>query len=418
MKNKVYVLGGSQTDFSRNWSKEGKNSIAMLKEVVFEALDKTNISFGDIEKLKSKNRIGVFLGNFCGEYYINQGHLGALVSMIHPIFNGIPSARYEAACASGSVALEAGISKIKSGDYDISIVVGFEMMKTVDSKLCGDYLGRAAYYEKEGENIDFPFPTLFGKLAEETISKYSLDKKRYLNSLAIISNLNYSNAKRNPNAQTRQWFMNLQEANYRGSTYNPLVGTGILATSDCSQITDGAAVIILCSKRFIDEKNIKRKDYAIVKGYSHRNAPFLFEDKIEESKNNPYILPWTRQAVIDAYEMSNLSFDQIDFFETHDCFTSSEYAALSCFGFTDPGFEYLAVEKGDIFFDGKKPVNPSGGLIGCGHPVGASGVRMFLDLYKQICGKAGDYQIKHHKNGLMLNLGGSATTNYVFILGK
>ena len=69
-------------------------------------------------------------------------------------------------------------------------------------------------------------------------------------------------------------------------------------------------------------------------------------------------------------------------------------------------------------FDGAKPINPSGGLIGCGHPVGASGARMFLDLYKQVTGKAGEYQVKGAKNGMMLNIGGSATTNYVFIIGK
>ncbi len=98
-------------------------------------------------------------------------------------------------------------------------------------------------------------------------------------------------------------------------------------------------------------------------------------------------------------------------------FTSSEYAAISAFGITAPGREWNAVENGTIAFDGTKPINPSGGLIGCGHPVGASGVRMFLDLYKQVTGKATSYQVKGAENGMMLNIGGSATTNYVFIVG-
>ncbi len=71
-----------------------------------------------------------------------------------------------------------------------------------------------------------------------------------------------------------------------------------------------------------------------------------------------------------------------------------------------------------IAFDGTKPINPSGGLIGCGHPVGASGARMLLDLYKQVTGIAGGYQVKDAKNGICLLYGGSATTNYVFIIGK
>ena len=112
-----------------------------------------------------------------------------------------------------------------------------------------------------------------------------------------------------------------------------------------------------------------------------------------------------------------MTVDDIDVFETHDCFTSSEYAAISAFGLTEPGKEYEAVDSGLIAFHGNKPINPSGGLIGCGHPVGASGVRMLLDLYKQVTGTAGDYQVIGAKNGMMLNIGGSATTNYVYIVG-
>lgn len=116
--------------------------------------------------------------------------------------------------------------------------------------------------------------------------------------------------------------------------------------------------------------------------------------------------------------LANMTVDDIDFFETHDCFTSSEYMAISAFDITEPGKEYEAVENGTIDFNGSKPINPSGGLIGCGHPVGTSGVRMMLDLYKQVTNNAGDYQVKNAKNGMMLNLGGSASTNYCFIVGK
>lgn len=143
-----------------------------------------------------------------------------------------------------------------------------------------------------------------------------------------------------------------------------------------------------------------------------------FDNKIAESSNNKYILPWTRQAVLDAYDRSGLTVEDIDVFETHDCFTSSEYAAISCFGITEPGKEFEAIENGMISFEGKKPINPSGGLIGCGHPVGASGVRMALDLYKQVSNQAEGYQISDAKNAMMLNLGGSATTNYCFIIGR
>ena len=209
--------------------------------------------------------------------------------------------------------------------------------------------------------------------------------------------------------------MDQMQAESRGIDTNPCVG-GRLAVSDCSQVTDGAAVVVLASEKFIKEHGIKNAP--VVKGYGHRTAPMVFDKKMSDAKESEYILPWTRQAVLDAYRRSGLTVDDIDFFETHDCFTSSEYAAISAFGITEPGKEYEAVEQGVIAFDGNKPINPSGGLIGCGHPVGASGARMFLDLYKQVSGKAGTYQVKKADNGMMLNIGGSATTNYVFIVGK
>lgn len=416
MTKKVYVLGGAQTDFERNWSKEGKGVIALLKEVIDDGLKNINITYDDIIDLNKQGKVACFVGNFIAELYVDQGHLGALLTEVNPAFYGVPSARYEAACASGSVALDAAITKIKAEDYELALVIGWELMKTVGPKICGDYLGRAAVYEDEAKGIDFPFPKLFGQLADETILKYEVDEKRYLDSLARISVINYENAKRNPHAQTRKWFMNEEQAKTRDTATNSMVG-GKLVVSDCSQVTDGAVFVAIASEKFVKEK-YNHKEFPIVKGWGHRVAPMSFNKKMQESSDDEYILPWTRRAVVDAYERAGLKVDNMDFFETHDCFTSSEYAAISAFGITKPGRELEAIEGGLINFEGKQPINPSGGLIGCGHPVGASGVRMFLDLYKQVAGKAGGYQLKKADNGMMLNIGGSATTNYVFIVGK
>ena len=413
--SKVYVLGGAQTDFERNWKKEGKGIVALLKEAMADGLANANLSFNDIRNLNQENRVACFVGNFIAEKYVDQGHLGAFLTEVDSAFYGVPSARYEAACASSSVAIDAAATKIRADEYDICIVVGWELMKTVESRVGGDYLGRASYYEKEGKGVELPFPKLFGKLADETLKKYNeLDEKRYMDALAKISVINFENAKRNPLAQTRKWFMSYEQANARGTETNPLVG-GRLSVSDCAQVTDGAAVVVLCSERFIQERGYKNKP--TIKGYGHRVAPMLFEKKMADNRDSEYILPWTRQAVLDAYNRARLTVDDIDVFETHDCFTSSEYAAISAFGLTKPGYEYEAVESGLIAFDGSKPINPSGGLIGCGHPVGASGARMLLDIYKQVTGTAGEYQIPGVRNAMMLNIGGSATTNYVFVVG-
>ena len=415
MKNKVYIMGGAQTDFERNWTKEGKTFIAMLKEAVEDGFKDAGFTMEEMTRLNKEIRVGAFVGNFIAEQYISQGHLGAFLTEVNPAFYGVPSARYEAACASSSVALDAAITKILAEEYDVCVVVGWEVMKSVNSKIGGDILGRAAYYEKEGRGIDLPFPKLFGRLADATIEKYGLEQNRYLDALARISTINYSNAKRNPLAQTRKWFMSYDEASHRGTESNPNVG-GLLGVSDCSQVTDGAAVVVLCSENYAREKGLS--NMAVVKGYGHRVSPMLFEKKIADNAGSRFVLPWTCQACMDAYRRAGLTVEDVDVFETHDCFSSSEFAAISAFGIAEPGKECDAVEKGVIAFDGEKPINPSGGLIGCGHPVGASGARMFIDLYKQVTGKAGGYQVKGARNGMMLNIGGSATTNYVFIVGK
>ncbi|TGN06902.1 acetyl-CoA acetyltransferase [Leptospira ilyithenensis] len=419
--NKVFVLGGEQTDFQRNWSKEGKTFVSMMREIIEDSLEKTGIEYSEIKRLNKENRVAVFVGNFDGEQYTNQGHLGAFLTEVNPAFYGVPGARYEAACASGSVALDAAITHIRTDDYDLAIVLGIEVMKTVSSSVGGDFLGTAAYYEKEAKGVQFPFPKLFGKLADVILERYGLKEERFMDALAEISRINYANAKRNPKSQTRSWFMNKEHALARGGDNNMAVG-GRLCITDCSQVTDGAAVTVLASKDYAKAYAKKHGkslgDIPRVKGWGHRVAPITFEAKKDESVGDKYILPWTRQTVKDAYKRAGMDVKDIDVFETHDCFTSSEYAAISAFGISDPGKEHIAIEEGTIDFGGKKPINPSGGLIGVGHPVGASGVRMMLDLHKQVTGNAGEYQVKGAKNGLMLNIGGSATTNMVFIVGR
>jgi len=416
------ILGGAQTDFARNWSKEGKTFMSMMKEVVDDGLSAVGLEYDEIKRLNKENRVAVFVGNFDAEQYANQGHLGAFLTEVHPAFYGVPGGRYEAACASGSVALDAAGTKIRAGDYDVAIVVGLEIMKTVSSSVGGDFLGTAAYYEKEAKGVQFPFPKLFGKLADVIIERAEgVNDQRIMDSLAEISRINYGNAKNNPLAQTRNWFMNKEHASTRGGEYNAAVG-GRLAITDCSQVTDGAAILVLSSPAYANEFAKKTgkslKQFAAIKGWGHRVAPVTFEAKVAESKGDKFILPWTRTAVVEAYNRAKTTVDKIDVFETHDCFTSSEYAAVSAFGISEPGKEYQAVEEGKIDITGKKPINPSGGLMGAGHPVGASGVRMAFDLYKQVTDQAGDMQVKGAKNGLMLNIGGSATTSMTFVIGQ
>ncbi|MEZ4369815.1 MAG: acetyl-CoA acetyltransferase [Polyangiaceae bacterium] len=408
MSQEVYILGGYQTDFARNWSKENKHFSAMMREVVRGALETTGLDPKDIQT--------GHVGNFAAELYCKQGHLGAFFVETHPLFSGLPTGRHEAACASGSIALLAASAEIEAGRYDVTAVVGIEQMKTVDSATGGDFLGTAAWYELEAAGIEFPFPKLFGKLGDEYDKRYGLKDEH----LAGISAINYANAKLNPNAQTRTWYMNQGHAMCRTDD-NPAVG-GRIRISDCSQVTDGAATVFLASRSYA-EKYAKAKGIALesiprIKGWGHHTARLRFEDKVEESKNAEYVLPHVRSTVTDAFKRAGMAdVSGIDGIETHDCFTTSEYMAIDHFGLTKPGESWKAVEEGVIAIGGKCPINPSGGLIGAGHPVGATGVRQLLDAYKQVTGTAGDYQVEGAKNFATLNIGGSGTTSVTFIVG-
>ena len=409
MATPVYVLGGYQTDFARNWSKENKHIAAMINEAVSGGVEATGISPEEIQ-------VG-HVGNFAAELYCMQGHLGAMLLEADERLSGLPTSRHEAACASGSIALLAASAEIEAGRYGCSLVVGVEQMKTVDPKRGGDFLGTAAWYEREAEGIEFPFPKLFGKLGDEYDKRFGLKDEH----LAHISAVNYSNAKHNPLAQTRNWYMTEEHAN-SVDKFNTLIG-GRIRVSDCSQVTDGAVSLILASHEFASgyakRRGISLDRIPRLLGWGHRTAPIEFTAKVAESRDNPYVLPHTRQAIVDAFKRAGVSdVGQINAIETHDCFTTSEYMAIDHFGITKPGESWKAVEDGTIEMGGKLPINPSGGLIGAGHPVGATGTRQVLDAFRQVTGTAGDYQVEGAKRVATLNIGGSGTTSVCFVVGN
>ncbi len=404
----VYIIGGYQTDFARNWSKEKKHFVAMMREAVLGTLELAQVEPKEIET--------AHVGNFAAELYSKQGHLGAFFLECDPAFSGIPTGRHEAACASGSIALLAASAEIEAGRYDLSAVVGVEQMKTVNATEGGDYLGTAAWYELEAKGIEFPFPKLFGKLGDEYDKRYGLKDEH----LAGISAINYANAKLNPNAQTRTWYMNYEHACAKDQ-YNDAIG-GRVKLSDCSQVTDGAVCVLLASEKYATayakRRGIPLSSIPRIKGWGHNTARIRFADKVAESAGSEYVLPHVRTTVTTAMKRAGIAdVSGIDAIETHDCFTTSEYMAIDHFGLTKPGESWKAVEEGVIALGGKCPINPSGGLIGAGHPVGATGVRQVLDAAKQVTGTAGDYQVAGAKNVATLNIGGSGTTSVSFVVG-
>jgi acetyl-CoA C-acetyltransferase len=405
----VYILGGAQSDFARNWTKENKHFVDVIRQIVTEGLATATLEPGQIET--------AHVGNFAAELYVKQGQLGAFFLEIDPVFRGLPTTRHEAACASGSVAILAASAEIEAGRYDCAAVVGLEQMKTVDTVTGGDFLGTAGWYERECKGKDYPFPRLFGRLGDEYDKRFGL-KDEYL---AQISAVNYSNARRNPLAQTRNWPRSESDPQQREKFKQVLAGR--IRVGDCSQVTDGCSVVFLATEKFASEHarrhGLKLDDLPRILGWGHHTAPMEFDAKVAESKDNPYVLPHTRQAIVDAFARAGINsvFD-VNGIETHDCFTTSEYMAIDHFGLTEPGESWKAIEEGVIELGGRLPINPSGGLIGAGHPVGATGVRQMLDCYRQVTGTAGDYQVDDARRFAMLNIGGSGTTSCAFVVGK
>ena len=235
-----------------------------------------------------------------------------------------------------------------------------------------------------------------------------------------ISQKNFTNAKRNLNAQTKSWTFS-DDSFTANDEANPVV-EGWMRRQDCAQITDGAAVVFLATaeraKTYATKNGVALDSFAKIRGWGHTTAPMKLQTKITDSKNGDYILPWTRKAITDAYARAGISgVNELDAIETHDCFSITEYMAIEHFGISPPGQAWKAIEEGVVAFDGTLPVNPSGGLIGLGHPVGATGVRMVLDAAKQCTGTAGDYQVPGAKTVATFNVGGSGTTNCSFVVG-
>jgi acetyl-CoA C-acetyltransferase len=404
----VYVLGGYQTDFARNWTKENKHFSALMREGVLGALERCDIAPEEVQS--------AHVGNFAAELYCMQGHLGAFFTEVDPKLSGLPTSRHEAACASGSIAILAASAEIEAGRYDLQAVVGIEQMKTVSAAQGGSYLGTAAWYDLEAKGVEFPFPKLFGRLGDEYDRRYGLKDEH----LAEISRINYDNAKLNPNAQTRTWYMNKQHALCRTDD-NAAVG-GRIRISDCSQVTDGAVCVFLASRAYAEKwakgRGLELASIPRIKGWGHNTARLRFDDKIAESRDQQYVLPHVRSTITSAWKRAGIAdVSGVDGIETHDCFTTSEYMAIDHFGITAPGESWKAVEAGWLEIGGQHPINPSGGLIGAGHPVGATGVRQLLDAALQVTGQAGEYQVEGARNFQTLNIGGSGTTSVSFVVG-
>ena len=407
MADPVFILGGYQSDFARCYAREGLDYSDLMVEAVRGALADADLDASEIG--------AVHVGNAMGELYNGQAHMGPIVAQVVPELRGVPTMRHEGACASSSLAILAASSAIQAGWYDCALVLGVEQERVLPGIEAAQVQNSAGWLDREGFDCNLMWAAVFGRMAQEYGERYGLDR-RHLNRIAEI---NYANAKDNPRAQTRFWQF-AEGAFSEDDELNPVVEPGT-RRSDCTHITDGACALVLASSRFAREhlKKTGRRagDIARIRGWGHRGAGIRFLDKLEASRGEPYIMPHVRQTITDAWRRAGIpGIEAVSGIETHDCFTTTEYMAIDHFGITAPGQSWQAVEEGWIERNGRIPVNSSGGLIGIGHPIGATGARMTLDAARQVTNRAGAYQVPGAKIYQTLNIGGSCATVVSLVL--
>ena len=407
MREAVYILGGYQTDFSRAWSRQGLDISYMTREATLGALEACHLAPLAVQS--------IHVGNAFGEMQRQQAHLGSMVAQMVPELWGVPAMRHEGACASSSLGILSAMAEIEAGRYDCVLVLGVEEFKNLPGDQASQNQNAAAWQGHEDIDCKFMWPAAFGLLAQEYERRYGLDR-RHLNRIA---ELNYQHAKNNPLAQTRHWqfdalsFTDDDEA-------NPVIEPGT-RRQDCGQITDGACAVVLASARFAQAHALGRSTsldkLPRIAGWGHRNAGLRLKDKFIRSAQASYVFPHVRDTIEDAWRRAGVSgIEAMQGVETHDCFTTTEYMAIDHLGLTAPGQSWQAVEDGSIEAGGRCPINMSGGLIGGGHPVGATGARMLFDAAQQVTGQAGACQIEGAQRIQTLNIGGSCATVVSFVV--
>lgn len=404
----VFFLGGAQSDFARNIAREKKELVDLAREVVLDALEDA--------KVDARTVGCIHVGNAFGELFTGQAQMGAFPATAIAELDGVPASRHEGACASGSLAILAAAADIEAGRYECALVLGAEQEKNVSGEIAARHLGAAAHVGHEGEGATYLWPHMFSRITEVLEERAARDGKKGPTRahLAAIAKKNFANATRNPLAQTRGWSFD-DRAFEDDDEKNPVV-EGRVRRQDCSQVTDGAAAIVLVSENLA--RSAGRLPPRLL-GWGHRTAALSLDEKLRRAQGDAYLFPHLRGAIVDAYRRAGIAgpFD-LSGIETHDCFSITEYLALDHLGLTPPGEAHRAIEERITERGGRLPVNPSGGLIGVGHPVGATGVRMALDACRQVADRAGDMQVPNATRFGTLNIGGSTTTVVSLVWGR
>ncbi|MGZ3493562.1 MAG: thiolase domain-containing protein [Thermodesulfobacteriota bacterium] len=313
-------------------------------------------------------------------------------------FHPKPNFRVEGACATGSIALRTGIMNVASGLADVVLVVGVEKMTEVPTIIATEIMGKA------GDSIwEYPFGTTFpgyyAMIANAHMAEFGTTEEQ----LAMVAVKNHYYGSLNPYAHMQK-AIDLQKAVTSFTVAYPL------KLYDCSLITDGAAAVIIASEE--RAKAISKKPVWIA-------GSGLATDtlRLGDRKSLTSILA-AREAARIAYKMAGVGPADIDVANVHDCFTIAEIVAYEDLGFCERGEGGKLIAAKETYVNGRIPVNVDGGLKSKGHPIGATGVSMAIEITKQLRGEAGERQVKNAEIGLAHNVGGTGQVVAVHIFRR
>jgi acetyl-CoA C-acetyltransferase len=358
----------------------------------------------------------LYLGYFSSDVFERQAHTSAL--MVDWLGMGPkPAVRVEAACASSGMAVSMGALAIASGLYDVVVVGGVEKMRNLDTGQVTDTLAMAADTSYEAA-VGFTFPGLYAAIADAHFDRYGSTWEQ----LASVAVKNHVNGSMNEKAQYQETIMEIagklgerkglkfrDELEFLRSDLNPMVAAP-LRLFDCCPISDGAAAVILAAegaaKRFTDTP-------VRLMGLGQASDTMALHDRDDLTTLKATIL-----ASRQAYNMAGVRAEDVDVACVHDCFTIAEVVASEDLGFFPRGKGGEAAAEGRTSLGGDRPINPDGGLKAKGHPVGATGAAMVVEMYKQLRGQAGRRQVKDAEVGLAHNVGAAGATVAVQVYGR
>lgn len=410
----VTIVGAGMSKFGMFKDKDSKDLFAEAFNEMLSSVDK-GVDPDDIEAL--------YLGNFSNDFFVHQAHWGPIISDLIGLAPK-PSTRTEGACASSALAFREGVFAIASGFYDMVLVGGVEEMSKCSTEEVAEGLALATV-PYEG-NVGFTFPGVFGLIATAYFAEYGASHEDLMN----VTIKSHNNAPLNPKAQIPFSIRDLmnnklarikkkggpvpqwedEKAFLRDISVNPVVAWP-MHLYDCCPISDGASCMLLVAEDMA--RNFTDTPIHIIGMGQGSGRGFHAADSITSFEA-------TKNAAKEAYGMSGLKPEDIQFSEVHDCFSMAEIIHIEDLGFFKPGEGYKAVSDGLTRLDGPKPINTSGGLKCKGHPVGATGVSQLLEVWKQLRREAGQRQIPNEnlRIGAAHNLGGTGGTCTFTILER